>query len=155
VLRDQDRSAPIIRTVHRIGYAFCRAEVALPDDPVVAEHWLSDGERRTVLHEGENMIGRDPAADIWLDLAGVSRKHARIVVRARHAMIEDLGSKNGTTVGSERLMAPRALLDGDSILVGPGRITYRFSESGRSTETAPKHRLAQLLIPPAHTRSED
>ena len=137
VLRDDDRTAPIIRTVHRVGYAFCQVEALSPASPFAAEHWMSDGPRRIVLHQGENIIGRDPKSDVWLDLAGVSRRHARVVICDRRAEIEDLGSKNGTMVENERLTAPSALRDGDSIRVGPGRVTYRFSEAGLSTETAP------------------
>jgi DNA-binding winged helix-turn-helix (wHTH) protein len=135
VLRDDNRVVPIIRTVHRVGYAFCQVERPAQTWHPVTEHWISEGQRRVLLHEGANIIGRDPKSDVWIDLAGVSRRHARVVIGNGKADLEDLGSKNGTMVGAERLTAPRALRDGDAILVGPGRITYRFSESGMSTET--------------------
>jgi hypothetical protein len=137
VLHDDDRAAPIVRTAHRVGYAFCVVKTPAPPLRFVTEHWLSDRDRRIPLHEGENTIGRDPKSDVWLDLAGVSRRHARVIIRNGKAEIEDLGSKNGTTVGKERLTAVSALRDGDTILVGPARIRYRVSESGMSTETTP------------------
>ena len=136
-LHDDDRATPIIRTVHRVGYAFCGLETAPHASRPVTQHWMSDGHRRIPLHEGENTIGRDPKSDVWLDLAGVSRRHARVTIRNGRAEIEDLGSKNGTILGKERLTAVSTLHDGDTIVAGPARLTYRLSESGMSTLTAP------------------
>ena len=52
---------------------------------------------RTIpLSEGPNVIGRDPAATVFVDSSTVSRRHAVIVVSADGATLEDLGSKNGT-----------------------------------------------------------
>lgn len=50
--------------------------------------------------------------------ATVSRCHARLVISDTGAMIEDLGSKNGTFVGAERVTAPTSLADGDAIRIG-------------------------------------
>ena len=136
VLHD-DRATPIIRTAHRVGYAFCGMETPTQPLRFGIEHWISNGDRRIPLREGENTIGRDPKSDVWLDVAGVSRRHARVIIRNGKVEIEDLGSKNGTTVGTERLVAVSGLRDGDTILVGPARVTYRASESGMSTETTP------------------
>jgi DNA-binding winged helix-turn-helix (wHTH) protein len=136
-LCDDDRSSPLIRTVHRVGYAFRAVEIATPPERFVTEHWINDGQRRIPLHEGENIIGRDPKSDVWLDMAGVSRKHARVEICDGRAEIEDQGSKNGTTIGDKRLTAPRVLHDGDTVLIGPARVTYRVSASGMSTETTP------------------
>ena len=135
-LHDDDHAAPIIRTAHRVGYAFCALENASAS-PRATEHWMNDGDRRIPLREGENTIGRDPKSDVWLDLAGVSRRHARVTIRDGRAEIEDLGSKNGTILGKDRLTGVSALRDGDTILAGPARITYRVSASGMSTMTAP------------------
>jgi ABC transport system ATP-binding/permease protein len=50
----------------------------------------------------EYRIGRDPAADIVLEDARVSWRHATLRVDGRSWVLEDLGSTNGTWVGSER-----------------------------------------------------
>jgi pSer/pThr/pTyr-binding forkhead associated (FHA) protein len=65
------------------------------------------GSRRLALCEGEYVIGRDPASARWLDVAGVSRHQARMVVVGEGAQIEDLASKNGTRVGDVPLTACR------------------------------------------------
>jgi FHA domain len=65
--------------------------------------WIvwKDGELR--LSDGENIIRCDPAASVRLDFPSASRRHARIVVSADGAAVEDLGSKNGTLLRKERV----------------------------------------------------
>jgi pSer/pThr/pTyr-binding forkhead associated (FHA) protein len=70
-----------------------------------------------------------------LDVAGVSRRHAKIHVSERGVMLEDLGSKNGTRVGEEPVNNAVALSDGDQIHVGPVMVISHASASGVSTET--------------------
>ncbi|MDX6421100.1 MAG: transport system ATP-binding/permease protein, partial [Trebonia sp.] len=41
-------------------------------------------------------IGRDPAADVVVDVPGVSWRHAELLVTAGQWLIRDLGSTNGT-----------------------------------------------------------
>lgn len=65
---------------------------------------------------------------------GVSRRHARIVVEEARALLEDLGSKNGTVRGDARVKQA-VLQDGDRIHLGPLLLVYRASHSGMSTET--------------------
>jgi adenylate cyclase len=72
---------------------------------------------------------------VCLGLAGVSRRHARVVVAGDTAMLEDLGSKNGTRVGGSVVSDPIALRDGDQIQIGPSVLVYRMAENGLSTET--------------------
>jgi hypothetical protein len=144
-LGDREREKPIIRTVHRIGYAF---EGALR--PAEEEHaggaqeagqckiagWLvGAGGGRMMLKEGENVVGRAPECDVHLDHLSVSRRHARIVVGARDVLVEDAGSKNGTSVGGERLVYPRRLGDGDEVSFGLVTLTFRASRAGPPTET--------------------
>jgi DNA-binding winged helix-turn-helix (wHTH) protein len=136
-----DPSDPrFIRTVHRFGYAF-RDTVPRPDVDAPARpdsalsfrlKWLNG---RATLEEGEHLIGRDPDAEIFLNSAGVSRRHARIGISAGRATIEDLGSKNGTFVGDQRLEAPRSLADGDIIGVGSVKLTLRIFQTPSSTKT--------------------
>jgi DNA-binding NtrC family response regulator len=55
------------------------------------------------LPRGATLVaGRDPAADVHVQDASVSRRHAQIRVGA-HVMVTDLESRNGTRVGGDRL----------------------------------------------------
>lgn len=136
VLEDTDPYAPVVRTVHRVGYA-CGPEVEAEATGRARRewHWLVFRDRRVTLRAGENVVGRDPASDVWLDLSGVSRRHARIVIEGAGARLEDLGSKNGTTVGELPVRAPVALRDGDRIAFGTVVCVYRSSNASLSTES--------------------
>jgi pSer/pThr/pTyr-binding forkhead associated (FHA) protein len=74
-------------------------------------------------------------AQVWIDSADVSRQHARILVEPSGVRLEDLGSKNGTTVGDDPVTGPVALRDGDRIVVGGVVIVFRGSGIGASTRT--------------------
>src|SRR5450432_410034 len=64
---------------------------------------------------GQAVVGRAADADIRIDSAAVSRKHARVFVEDDNVQVIDLGSQNGTRVNGERLMGKRALSGGDIV----------------------------------------
>jgi DNA-binding winged helix-turn-helix (wHTH) protein len=136
-LEDRDRQHPVIRTVHRVGYAFeQQIECVAPrQSAALTVHWLIGGERRVALVSGENIVGRAAQANIWIDHSTVSRSHARIVVAGSEARVEDLDSKNGTSVGSHRLAEPMALRDGDRVAFGQVLFTYRRTDANPATVT--------------------
>jgi DNA-binding winged helix-turn-helix (wHTH) protein len=138
-LGDSPRDALFIRTIHRVGYAFC-AE-AQPVQPTV-EHgaespacWLEWDAQRFLLAIGEHVIGRDADVAVSLDDSTVSRRHARLVVTAERMMLEDLGSKNGTFCNGTRVASPIALVNRDIVGIGSVRLTFRLPAPVGSTET--------------------
>lgn len=152
-LDDRNRRAPIIRTAHGVGYAFSALVERIGSRSSGPWHWIVAGERRIPLHEGENAIGRAPDAAVWLDFAGISRRHARIVISGASVFLEDLGSKNGTRVGGRPVNGQAELRDGDAIHVASIRVAYRQSTSGLSTETGSGR--ATRRSPAARTRLEE
>jgi DNA-binding winged helix-turn-helix (wHTH) protein len=137
-LDDRDRAAPLIRTVHRVGYALeisrAQREAALPT--TAAACWLSLGPRRLPLAAGENIVGRDEAANVRLDDPMVSRRHARILVSGAGALIEDLGSKNGTFIDGQPIAAdPTPLRAGIQLAFGTVLAVYGESRNGMPTLT--------------------
>jgi len=138
-LGDDARRSRIIRTVQRFGYAFEAAAESVGTPGAHAEvavaYRLLWAEREIALAEGENLIGRDQGAVVWVDDVSVSRHHARIVIDRSGARVEDLGSKNGTYVGSRRIEKPVALQDGDSLRLGSVALVFRRFQAGLSTET--------------------
>ena len=133
-LDDYDGDAPMIRTVHRVGYAF-DAPIERAAVRPAAACWLVAGERRIALVEGENIVGRDPEANVHLDYATVSRRHARLLVGPSGATLEDLGSKNGTTYDGTPLTKARLLRNGDRFACGQILLTYHESRAGHPTVT--------------------
>jgi DNA-binding winged helix-turn-helix (wHTH) protein len=136
-LDDRDRTAPLIRTVHRVGYALdIPPSRRAPPMSSVAARWLTVGQRRLSLANGENIIGRDEAASVRLDDPMVSRRHARIFVSASGVLIEDLGSKNGTFIDGEPVAAhPMPLRHGTQLAFGTVLVVYGESSSGVPTVT--------------------
>jgi DNA-binding winged helix-turn-helix (wHTH) protein len=130
-LEDDAKAGMFIRTVHGRGYAFCgtaqvvSAGKGAREGSSPAPCWLTWREHTRPLAAGENVIGRDPGCQVWIDARGVSRRHARVLLDGDAATIEDLGSTNGTFVGRRRLTSARALADGDVIAVGPEKLTFR------------------------------
>jgi pSer/pThr/pTyr-binding forkhead associated (FHA) protein len=91
--------------------------------------------RHTPLLEGANLIGRASDARVQIEFPGVSRYHARVQVSGNDAVIEDLGSKNGTLVNRQLIAAPRNLVDGDEILIGGAVLTFRITSATMPTAT--------------------
>ena len=131
-MSEDAQSPQFIRTAHGVGYAFCGAATDLSSPGHVHEEphtrcWLVWKDRTFVLTAGDNVIGRDPGCNVWLDHSGVSRRHARIRVadEMKHAVLEDLKSTNGTFVGLKQVTAQTALADGDVIKLGPVKLKFR------------------------------
>lgn len=71
------------------------------------------------------ILGREPQqAEIHLPHPQVSRVHARITRRNGAAILEDLGSANGTYLNGQRLEAPASLSAGDQIDIGPFALLF-------------------------------
>lgn len=84
---------------------------------VVTEPPERRGERFELERAG--IVGRGRACEIPLVTDSfVSKRHARIALRADGFWIEDLGSTNGTWVNGERLHQPAALVPGTRVQIG-------------------------------------
>jgi len=141
-LDDDAQSPRFIRTVHGVGYAFCgqaieagrrSRSVGLQPDRFVeggtaVRFWLAWKNQTFSLEEGDNVIGRDPRCEVWVDHSGVSRRHARIRIEGGESrpVLTDLESTNGTFVAGKRITEATPLTDGDAIKVGS--VTLKFRE---------------------------
>jgi pSer/pThr/pTyr-binding forkhead associated (FHA) protein len=70
------------------------------------------------LDNGPVLIGRGNDAAIRLDDDYVSTRHARIASSGDQWFVEDLGSTNGTYIGSHRLTQPTTLQLGSQVRIG-------------------------------------
>ncbi|MGB4592186.1 MAG: FHA domain-containing protein [Coriobacteriia bacterium] len=71
---------------------------------------------------GPVVIGRSPDADLVIADDFVSSVHAKVVPRDDDAIVEDLGSTNGTFVNGQPATRPLAVREGDVIELGTNRI---------------------------------
>lgn len=77
------------------------------------------------LEVDEYVVGRHHSCDLQLADNSVSRRHARILLTEGRHLLEDLGSANGTYVGTDRI-DQHWLGDGDVVQFG-STIAYRYS----------------------------
>ena len=102
----------------------------------LARHRLHWAGREVALPEGSTVLGRDASADVLVADGSVSRQHARIDVRGDTATLEDLGSKNGTWRGGERVSSRVTLENADEIRLGKVAMIFVTASSDAPTETA-------------------
>ncbi len=71
---------------------------------------------RKFLVEGQHaVLGRHPDCDVVLDVAAVSRHHAKIIHETGRYFLEDLGSRNGTFINGQMIHGRAALQEGDQV----------------------------------------
>jgi len=70
------------------------------------------------LEEAPILIGRGADATIRLDDDYVSTRHARFVPHGEEWYVEDLGSTNGTYIGSQRITTPMVVSIGVQVRLG-------------------------------------
>src|SRR4051812_25664279 len=81
-------------------------------------------------------IGRADEAGVHLDDEQVSRLHARVTPSESGALVEDLGSSNGTYVNDQPVIGQREVRRGDDIRTGLSVIRVRSAEEVRRSPSA-------------------
>jgi pSer/pThr/pTyr-binding forkhead associated (FHA) protein len=87
-----------------------------------------------------NLLGRDRDCVARIEHATISRHHASIVITGTTALLQDLGSRNGTWVNGRRIGEPTELEDGDEVRLGSVTLTYR-------SQGAPSSASTKTLVP--------
>ena len=73
---------------------------------------------RAELDQAPILIGRGNDAAIRLDDDYVSTRHARIAASGDQWFVEDLGSTNGTYIGTARITQPTTITLGTQVRIG-------------------------------------
>ena len=102
-------------------------------DRHLPNYLLARGKREFVLEKGENLLGRDPEARVYVDHPSISRRHARISIDSTSAVLEDLKSRNGTFLDGRRIETPTEIHHGAIIGLGPITLTVVVLSAGAST----------------------
>ena len=147
VLGDDPKSPRYICTVSRRGYRFC-AETEGLHEPArldsgglrAKSRWLDWKGTTLPLGEGENVVGRHPSSDVWINATSVSREHARIVIAGAAVAVEDCGSTNGTFVDGKRITGRHSLVDGSTVTFGSEKTTFRLWSDAEAAKTEPVRR---------------
>ena len=91
--------------------------------------------RRVRLRSG--VLGRGADAATRLDEPSVSRVHARLELDGGRVRVEDLGSKNGSWLGGERLSGLRELEPGEELRAGRTVLALAIAPFRNSDEVTP------------------
>jgi pSer/pThr/pTyr-binding forkhead associated (FHA) protein len=97
-------------------------------EPLRIEIVEGPGAGQQVPVDGPLVIGRSPDAEVVLQDGQVSRRHARVTPAEGGALVEDLGSSNGTLVNHEELHSPVLARPGDDIQIGVTVLELRSDE---------------------------
>ncbi len=121
-----------------------RSAMAIDSRPFLRRQDGPEPGRVHPLIYGDNLIGRDADAEVFLDRADISRRHALIRVGDDGVVVEDLGSKNGVVVDGSAITSPKALGHGASFQLGdvvfeihhPGaQVAAALARAGETTLT--------------------
>lgn len=97
------------------------------------------------LLEAPLLLGRGPNCDVPLYDNYASREHCWIEPRGDEWWVRDLGSKNGTLIGSNRINQEHLLSDSEIIVIGATQL--RFSDpSDTKTYTLPSQAPGRLVV---------
>lgn len=90
-----------------------------PSAPIVFELEVSVGPTAAfTLIEGGNTVGRAESCHVHIEDNSLSRQHALITVKSGRVTLKDLGSKNSTFVGSERIREEVEIAPGAELRFG-------------------------------------
>jgi phosphoserine phosphatase RsbU/P len=82
-----------------------------------------------ILEQDRNTLGRSSANQLcYPDDVGLSRQHLALIRQDGQWMVEDLGSKNGTTLNGARIDKPMPFRPGDR--VSAGHLSIEFAGAG-------------------------
>lgn len=140
-LGDRARKPRFLRTVHGFGYAFC-AEISSSGSRPRAGSVVFRGQELPLLR-GPNVLGRDATADVCVDDATVSRRHATITLDDDTSVIEDHDSKNGTLLDGEKITGSAPLRDGQTVVLGDASLLFRTTSHSTSTVSAVRARTGR------------
>ena len=82
------------------------------------------------LKETPVIIGRHPECEIQLDEASVSRYHAKITLDNGHFYVQDLNSRNGTTLNGDSVLKPTRIFDQATIEICDLSLSFSMEASG-------------------------
>jgi pSer/pThr/pTyr-binding forkhead associated (FHA) protein len=97
---------------------------------------------------GPVTVGRGRDADLVLADELVSRHHAQITPSGSGAVVEDLGSRNGTFVNGEVIHGPTRLTPGDQLQLGVTLVELRSATQIAERPSAVHQVPPPLAVPP-------
>lgn len=113
---------------------------------------LPDGKTRDYpLDQPSVSVGRAQGNELIVEDTSVSRRHARLSVESGRLLIEDLGSANGTFIGSQRLAAntPSLVPENQTFLLGDVEVRYTPAPVVEATQAFAQPKIEAVAPAPA------
>src|SRR5687767_373669 len=104
---------------------------------------------RTTVRPGDYVIGRDPSADIIIDDALISPRHAQLTVNYHELFIEDLGSSSGTFVAGNPVNGVTRVWPHQKLQLGTVVLETRRLKAAEDTDEslAPETATLRRMLP--------
>lgn len=112
-----------------------RAEHSARERPLFPRYSVTAGKQEFLLNSADTVLGREPSAGVYIDHPSVSRRHARISIESQGAMLQDLGSRNGTFLNGRRIDGPAKIRHHDIIGLGPITLVFHVARAPASTQS--------------------
>ena len=113
---------------------------------------------RTTVPPGDYVIGREAGCYLVVPGEGVSRRHAKLTINFDHALIEDLGSSNGTYVADRKIAENTRLFPNQTIRLGSVTMQIkRLKGDAPQDSISPQRVVVNRHLPPdfLHERKYD
>ncbi len=108
---------------------------------------------RITVTPGDYVIGREAGCALVVPVDGVSRRHAKLTINFDHALIEDLGSSNGTFVAERKITENTRLFPNQILRIGKAAIQLRRFKFEADHESISPHSAAvKRHLPPDFLR---
>ena len=108
---------------------------------------------RMIVTPGDYVIGRETGCEIVVPADGVSRRHAKLIVNFDHALIEDLGSSNGTYVADRKIAENTRLFPNQVIRFGAVTMLVKRLKFEQEPDSMSPHSAAvKRHLPPDFLR---
>jgi len=114
------------------------------DHHVLVRRPGAEPEKIAIRKDATATFGRSQTNSIVLSDASISRQHAQIYFRDGAFWIEDLGSKNGTKLGTKRIESATRLNPGDHVQLGNIHVVFSGKGEGSASGSA---RVADVDAP--------
>ena len=104
------------------------------------------------LKETPVIVGRHPDCEIQLNDASASRHHAKITLDNGHFYIQDLNSRNGTTLNDDIITKPTRIFDQAQIKIGDSTLLFSIEETNPSVPPGVTLRKPQPTAGPSPSK---
>jgi pSer/pThr/pTyr-binding forkhead associated (FHA) protein len=100
---------------------------------------------------GTQVIGRNVSCNYVIEISTISGRHAAITVNGEMALIQDLGSTNGTYIRDKRVELPACLQDGDRFRLHDLEFEFRATRRQAGTDGSQSTAVGRPAAPlPPH-----